>query len=483
MTIYTTGTVSVSNGSAVVTGSGTAWAVALVNDGLFSSAGVSIPIASVTDDTHLTLAYAWPGTTTAGVAYAIDRANSDAASVVDLYDKLTRILVTLSLAGITPDASGSLTDRAAITLGVGDKGFLFLYAEVGFDLAFYRWSGTAWQGPFAVKGGVGPQGNPGIGSGGLGLPTPGAANKFAYYTGPNALALTDFTALARTLLASTSLSGLQAAVGVREVLTAARTYYVRADGNDGNNGLANSSGGAFLTVQKAINAAAMLDTSIYDVTIQIGAGTYDVGNIGLIAKPCVGGGSVIIVGDETTPSNIKLRTTGTLSGNVACLISQNLSTIYKVRGVRFESTATGNAFGLLAVGSSRVEFQNIDLGTGLLQHLRAEDGGLLVATGPYSVSGSTQAGGFHWAVVGGAVIRVQTKTVTFSGTLSFGTFALATTGSIMFVNGNTFAGSAGSVTGTRYLSDGNSIISTSGGGTTYLPGSTAGSETNGGRYV
>ncbi|MER9697673.1 hypothetical protein [Mesorhizobium sp. M0146] len=149
-TVYSTGTVSVTNGNAVVTGIGTAWAVSLVTGGMFTRLGVAVPILSVESDTSLTLAYAWPGVTAAGSVYAIDRTNSDAANVVSLNATLSRVLVTLSLAGITPDASGSLADRAAITLGVGDKGFLFLHAEIGVAFAFYRWSGTAWDGPFPV---------------------------------------------------------------------------------------------------------------------------------------------------------------------------------------------------------------------------------------------------------------------------------------------------------------------------------------------
>jgi hypothetical protein len=268
----------------------------------------------------------------------------------------------------------------------------------------------------------------------------------------------------------------------REVLTAARTYYVRADGNDSNSGLVNNSGGAFLTPQKAINVAAGLDTSIYDVTIQCGAGTYDIGNTGLVTKAAVGAGAIIILGDETTPSNVILRMTGTLAsvGNPACLQSVNVPTIYKIRGFRLESTATGNAFGLVANGSTRVEFQNIDIGTGFLQQLRAGDGGVLAGTGPYTISGGCSS---HWTVVGGAVVRVQATTVTFVGTLAIGVFASATTGAIIFGNSNTFAGTFASVTGQRYSSDSNAVISVAGAGATYLPGNAAGVVQNGGQYV
>ncbi|MDX8495899.1 hypothetical protein RFN29_30610 [Mesorhizobium sp. VK22B] len=150
--IYSTGTVSVTNGNAVVAGSGTAWAVALVTGGSFSCAGLSIPILSVNSDISLTLAYAWPGTTAAGAAYAIQRDNSDAANVVDLYDKLTQLLIQLSLAGIHPDNSGTLAKRNALTLTASNDNYLYLHAEIGVAFAFYRWDGPslAWVGPFPV---------------------------------------------------------------------------------------------------------------------------------------------------------------------------------------------------------------------------------------------------------------------------------------------------------------------------------------------
>lgn len=79
----------------------------------------------------------------------------------------------------------------------------------------------------------------------------------------------------------------------REVLTANRTYYVRTDGNNGNSGLANSSGGAFLTIQRAIDIAAALDLLIYDVTISVGAGTFTSASV---LRKLTGTGSVSSLG-------------------------------------------------------------------------------------------------------------------------------------------------------------------------------------------
>lgn len=61
---------------------------------------------------------------------------------------------------------------------------------------------------------------------------------------------------------------------IREKLTANRTYYVRADGSDSNDGLADSAGGAFLTPGRAIQAIQGLDMGGYSVLVQFGAGAF-----------------------------------------------------------------------------------------------------------------------------------------------------------------------------------------------------------------
>ncbi|MEH6721065.1 MAG: hypothetical protein V7704_19470, partial [Aurantimonas endophytica] len=63
---YATGTATVTSGSATVTGTGTAWTIGVVNGGIFSRNGFSIPITSIGSNTSLTLAYPWPGTTGTG---------------------------------------------------------------------------------------------------------------------------------------------------------------------------------------------------------------------------------------------------------------------------------------------------------------------------------------------------------------------------------------------------------------------------------
>ncbi|MDW9363583.1 phage tail protein [Sinorhizobium meliloti] len=110
---YVTGTVSVTAGSAVVTGSGTAWATALIAGGLFgldSSNGNPVPILSVDSNTQLTLAKPWRGTTSAGQGYWIIRDTAylqqqtvNAQALSTYIQRLDNAALT-ALAGLTPAA-------------------------------------------------------------------------------------------------------------------------------------------------------------------------------------------------------------------------------------------------------------------------------------------------------------------------------------------------------------------------------------------
>ena len=60
----------------------------------------------------------------------------------------------------------------------------------------------------------------------------------------------------------------------RQLLSEPLDLYVRTDGSDSNTGLANTAGGAFLTIQAAVSAAKSFETSRYPVVINIGDGTY-----------------------------------------------------------------------------------------------------------------------------------------------------------------------------------------------------------------
>lgn len=265
--------------------------------------------------------------------------------------------------------------------------------------------------------------------------------------------------------------------GGRPQLTAARTYYVRTDGSDSNDGLTNSAGGAFLTIQKAVDVASALDLSVYDVTIQLAAGTYNITS-GIALRSIVGSGKIIIVGDETTPSNVVIARSGAGTVNDASIYAKAVKGITSIRGVKLTSTATGTVIALLSSGGSYLEFQKVDFGGGFTQQVRGADGGTIEATGNYTISSG--AGAHMYASTLGS-LRIQSITITLSGTPAFSSFfASAVVAGAINASSLTFSGTA---TGKRYDVSLNGVVNTNGGGASYFPGSTAGSTATGGQYA
>lgn len=258
------------------------------------------------------------------------------------------------------------------------------------------------------------------------------------------------------------------AVSLRTILKANRNYYVRTDGSDGNTGLANNSGGAFLTLQKAFDIVGALDIGIYDVTINIGSGTFArTGNN--TVKPPIGYGNVTVSGAGMASSTISVT-----SGS--CFFSDTPNFRFTVSNLAVTTTTSGS--GIYMFGTGLFNFSNVDFQACAGPHLRAESGGSLVATGNYTVSGGSN---YHMLCGLRSTGSTAVRTVTLTGTPAFSTaFMGAIRGAYIVCNGMTFSGSA---TGARYLATSAAVIDTNAGGASYLPGNSAGSTSTSGLYI
>jgi hypothetical protein len=255
----------------------------------------------------------------------------------------------------------------------------------------------------------------------------------------------------------------------RELLNANRTYYVRTDGNDSNDGLSNTSGGAFLTVQKAMDATLGLDLGGFDVTIQVADGTYT-GTIRM-ETPQVGDGDITIQGNNGAPGNVILTATNP-AANEGTITARNKARLF-VKDLEIRATTTGGC--ITADKGASIYYQNVNFGSCALQQVRAQDLGSIEALGNYAITGGGQA---HWVIAGGGTIRCQSKTITLTGTPGFAAFAIANGGTLL-VGGNTYSGSA---TGQRFQAFANGTIIADASATT-LPGNAAGTLATGGRYT
>lgn len=254
----------------------------------------------------------------------------------------------------------------------------------------------------------------------------------------------------------------------REVLTADRTYYVATTGSDSNDGL--SSGAPFLTIQKAVDTVAALDISIYNVTIQIADGTYQEA---VSLKIRTGSGICTIQGNAGTPSAVLVNPT---SGS--CFSNTNAGR-WDIKDLKIAST-TSMGFTLTG-GNALIRFNNIDFGQCPGSHIFADMGASVIADGNYTISAGSSSGA-HVQAEGG-FITLHGRTVTLTGTPSFAAgFAWCGRGLGYFsLYSMTFSGGA---TGARYLlSGGNASCFTNGGGSTYLPGDSAGTASNGSVYI
>lgn len=254
---------------------------------------------------------------------------------------------------------------------------------------------------------------------------------------------------------------------MREQLTANRTYYVRTDGSDSNNGLANTSGGAFLTIQKAVDVVCeTLDCGAYSVTIQLGNGTYTLtSSVNLYYH--VGEKVITIKGDETTPSNVVVNS----STSGVSLFYTSSPFRWDINGISMSSTGTSGACAALSNGY--IKFKNCRFGAATGVHISAWYNSTVLLDGTITIYGSSTQ---FIAAYFGSSIRFagfgDYATIAMSGTPNFSSAYVYAYGSGTNIAAVSYQ--SGTATGKRYQADKLALIDVGGNGTNYLPGNVAG---------
>lgn len=168
----------------------------------------------------------------------------------------------------------------------------------------------------------------------------------------------------------------------RDKLTSNRTYYVRTNGSDSNDGLANTAGGAFVTPQKAIDTVyRSLDLNGFIVTIQIADGTYT-SPISLRGLPlgATADQPLRMIGNESTPANVIFNTTSanalTMQGSAYLLLA----------GVTTRTTASGVGWSIQS--NSLLEHRNCRFGAVAGDMILTQHHASVKAIGPTTIAGN-----------------------------------------------------------------------------------------------
>lgn len=269
----------------------------------------------------------------------------------------------------------------------------------------------------------------------------------------------------------------------REILTANRTYYVRTDGDDANDGLTNNAGGAFATIQKAVDVVAAIDLSVYHVTIQVGAGSYTINDCVLpevVGAATVDWGSdaatmrnrVNIFGDIATPSNVSLTGHFVMDGGGYYIAGFTMIPMGLGYNIYYQNKNVTNFIDQIRMvqNASYSHTAGFDVYAGVVY---------VACWGTLEIVGGSNSYDYILYSAGSAYITVYGY-ITFTSTPVINTAFLWTDlGGIIEFG---ISGFTGTFTGKRFKADGSSYISTYNSGLTYIPGTIAGTATNGGLY-
>lgn len=252
------------------------------------------------------------------------------------------------------------------------------------------------------------------------------------------------------------------------------TLYVRTDGNDSNNGSANTADSAFATILAAVRyGLTRFNIGGYALNIQLGnAGTYAPPGAILSAV------TINIIGDVANQGNFNISGVGPGGGGSGLIVSQCRE--LNIKGVTLTNTSNINATAVAGPGA-QITFTNVTFaksGGSTTYSILTALGGVVAITTGCIIAGGVYAAAFNGSNNGQFSLS---GLITVTGTPAFNSaFVLLNNCATLGVySGATISGAA---TGTRYSITRNAVCDVNGSGANYFPGSGPGTTATGGIY-
>lgn len=263
---------------------------------------------------------------------------------------------------------------------------------------------------------------------------------------------------------SVTAQGVLSASSLLQTRRAATTLYVRADGNDSRDGLTVQT--SLKTIRRAQQRMKELDTASFEVTIDVGAGAFDVSGLDLGRTTLSSPRATLRGQGATTVLSVSSGYLGFTVG--AWWLVQNLKILLA------KDTYVNNMMAFLRFIDTTFAVS----GVSTEPHLATTFNGVTNLDSGCAFTGSSECA---VSADSGGVVRIM-------GNISInGVFSLATMscngGSVILRAVEILPTISGTSTGPRYAVSTNGVIRSVGGGPNWIPGSQAGTATNGGIYV
>jgi len=243
-----------------------------------------------------------------------------------------------------------------------------------------------------------------------------------------------FDAGLRADLASTVVGkGIDLIGRARKRLSTDQIYYVRTDGSDSNIGTTNTSGGAFLTIQKAIDTVySTLDFNGHVVTIQVADGTYTAPlSIHGLATGATANQPFRLLGNEATPASVVISVTGSNA------LTMENGAYLLIAGVTMQTTIDGAAWSVAS--NSMLEHRNCRFGNVATDVIISQHHASVRALGPTTIAGNAVT--FLHATKR-SIIDFASQTLTYVSNPTFSTYLFGLNDASVNLDSATIVGTA-----------------------------------------